>query len=47
MSKVDAAEIHSPAWVAQTWVSFVVSLGVTAIGIQAGAGARRPLPPKG
>jgi hypothetical protein len=33
MSKVDAAEIHSPAWVAQTWVSFVVSLGVTAIGI--------------
>jgi hypothetical protein len=33
MSKVDAAEIHSPAWVTQTWVSFVVSLAVTGIGI--------------
>jgi hypothetical protein len=24
---------HSSAWIAQTWVSFVVAVGVTAIGI--------------
>lgn len=24
---------HSPAWVAQTWLSFVLSVGVTAVGV--------------
>ncbi len=24
---------HSPAWIAQTWISFVLSAGTTAIGI--------------
>lgn len=24
---------HSSAWIAQTWISFVVSIGVTAMGI--------------
>ncbi|GHG86449.1 YiaA/YiaB family inner membrane protein [Comamonas sp. JC664] len=24
---------HSPAWVAQTWLSFALSVGVTAVGI--------------
>ncbi|MBK6688752.1 MAG: hypothetical protein IPG45_30040 [Deltaproteobacteria bacterium] len=24
---------HSPAWVAQTWISFALSIGATAIGV--------------
>ena len=27
------AATHSPAWVFQTWASFVVSVGTTAVGI--------------
>ncbi len=26
-------QAHSAAWVAQTWISFVLSVGVTAVGI--------------
>lgn len=33
MSKVEASQIHSSAWVAQTWISFVLAVGVTAMGI--------------
>ncbi len=33
MSKVEAAQIHSSAWVVQTWISFVLAVGVTAMGI--------------
>ncbi|GMU58504.1 MAG: hypothetical protein IT380_08595 [Myxococcales bacterium] len=34
MSKLpDAAANHSSAWVAQTWISFIVAFGVTAMGI--------------
>lgn len=33
MSKMEPAATHSAAWVAQTWISFVVSLGITAMGI--------------
>ena len=29
----DVAVSHSPAWVVQVWVSFVVAVGATAIGI--------------
>ena len=33
MSKVEASQIHSSAWVAQTWISFVLAVGVTGMGI--------------
>lgn len=33
MSKVEASQIHSSAWVAQTWISFVLAVGVTSMGI--------------
>lgn len=33
MSKVEASQTHSSAWVAQTWISFVLAVGVTAMGI--------------
>ena len=34
MSKMpEAPAVHSSAWVAQTWISFVAAVGVTAIGI--------------
>jgi hypothetical protein len=29
----ESFDIHSPAWVFQTWVSFVAALGTTAVGI--------------
>jgi hypothetical protein len=29
----DVAPLHSGAWVAQVWISFVVSVGATALGI--------------
>lgn len=33
MSKVEPSQLHSPAWIAQTWVSFVIAVGVTGMGI--------------
>ncbi len=34
MSRVpDVKPTHSPAWVAQTWVSFVIAAGATLLGI--------------
>ena len=33
MTKKQTNLNHSSAWVAQTWISFVVSLGATSIGI--------------
>jgi hypothetical protein len=33
MSKIDAGPTHSPAWVVQTWLSFVLAVGVTSMGI--------------
>ncbi len=33
MSKMEAGPVHSSAWVAQTWISFVVAVGITAMGI--------------
>ncbi len=33
MSRPEAQESHSAAWVAQTWISFVISVGVTFLGI--------------
>ncbi len=30
---VDTFDLHSPAWVFQTWVSFVAAVATTAIGI--------------
>lgn len=34
MSKMpEAAPLHSAAWVAQTWLSFVAAVGVTTMGI--------------
>ena len=33
MARPELPASHSPAWVAQTWVSFALSLGMTAIGI--------------
>ena len=33
MSKMDSGAVHSPAWVVQTWLSFVLAVGVTAMGI--------------
>lgn len=33
MSKKQTSLHHSSAWVAQTWISFIVSLGATSIGI--------------
>jgi hypothetical protein len=33
MSRPEVPESHSSAWVAQTWISFAVSVGVTMIGI--------------
>jgi hypothetical protein len=29
----EAAPLHSAAWVAQTWISFVAAVGVTTMGI--------------
>ncbi len=29
----EAGDIHSPAWIFQTWASFAISVGTTAIGI--------------
>jgi hypothetical protein len=31
----DVQPAHSPAWIAQTWISFVLSFGATIIGIYA------------
>jgi len=31
----DVLPPHSPAWIAQTWISFVLSMGGTALGIYA------------
>lgn len=34
MSKMpEATQLHSSAWVAQTWISFVAAVGVTTMGI--------------
>ncbi len=34
MSKMpEAMQIHSSAWVAQTWIAFVAAVGVTTLGI--------------
>ncbi len=33
MSKVEASQFHSPAWIAQTWISFAAAVGVTSMGI--------------
>lgn len=33
LKKFDAPATHSNAWVAQTWLSFVISISATAIGI--------------
>ena len=33
MGRPDLPASHSAAWVAQTWMSFALSLGMTAIGI--------------
>jgi hypothetical protein len=33
MSKMEAGPAHSSAWVAQTWISFVVAVGITSMGI--------------
>ena len=33
MSKMEAGPVHSGAWVAQTWISFVVAVGITGMGI--------------
>ncbi len=33
MSRPDVPMPHSPAWLAQVWISFVASVGVTAVGI--------------
>ncbi len=32
-STANIPQTHSPAWVAQTWISFALSIGVTAMGI--------------
>ena len=33
MSKMETGSIHSPGWVVQTWLSFVLACGVTGMGI--------------
>ncbi len=33
MARPDLPETHSAAWIAQTWLSFVIALGVTGLGI--------------
>ncbi len=33
MSKVEASQHHSSAWIAQTWISFAAAVGVTSMGI--------------
>lgn len=33
MSKMEAGPVHSAAWVAQTWISFVIAVGITGMGI--------------
>jgi len=33
MSKVETPATHSAAWVAQTWISFVIAVGITSMGI--------------
>jgi hypothetical protein len=32
-NNVNVPQAHSPAWVAQTWLSFAISVGVTTLGI--------------
>ena len=29
----ESVEIHSPAWIIQTWASFIAAVGTTAVGI--------------
>lgn len=33
MARPDLPETHSTAWVAQTWISFIIAMGVTSLGI--------------
>lgn len=33
MVKLAQTQPHSGAWIAQTWISFVVSIGTTALGV--------------
>ena len=33
MARPDLPETHSAAWTAQTWISFVVAVGATSMGI--------------
>lgn len=33
MSRPEISQVHSPAWIAQTWISFAVSVGLTGIGV--------------
>lgn len=34
MSKLpEAPQLHSSAWIAQTWIAFIAAVGVTSIGI--------------
>ena len=33
MSKIEASQTHSSAWIAQTWISFAAAVGVTSMGI--------------
>ncbi|MGQ0506871.1 MAG: YiaA/YiaB family inner membrane protein [Myxococcaceae bacterium] len=33
MTSPNLPQSHSSAWVAQTWISFALSMGVTALGI--------------
>jgi hypothetical protein len=33
MSKMEAGPVHSSAWVAQTWISWVIAVGITSMGI--------------
>ncbi|MDP2276499.1 MAG: YiaA/YiaB family inner membrane protein [Archangium sp.] len=33
MSKIEASQTHSSAWIAQVWISFAAAVGVTSMGI--------------
>ncbi|MGK7931387.1 MAG: YiaA/YiaB family inner membrane protein [Microcystaceae cyanobacterium] len=33
MSKKNNVQDHSPAWIIQTWITFIVSISATALGI--------------
>ncbi len=33
MSKLEASQTHSSAWIAQVWISFAAAVGVTSMGI--------------